>query len=187
MLRLYHVFNVAQCENLKSVPAIAAPVTSAPTTATNAAAEAIVAAMPQRPEIKHGLAKAFYAPSLDYVGMPNRERFETVNAYFQTLFHELTHATGHATRLNRPTLTETAGFGSYPYCKEELVAEMGAAFLCGQANIGEASLENSAAYIQGWLQQLKNDKKLIVQAAAQAQKAADFILGIKREPATPTN
>jgi len=60
--------------------------------------------------------------------MPNRERFETVNAYFQTLFHELTHATGHVSRLNRPTLTETGRFGSNPYCKEELVAEMGVAF-----------------------------------------------------------
>ena len=187
MLRLYHAFNVAQCDSLKNVPAIVAPVPTEPTPATNARAEAIVAAMPQRPEIKHGLAKAFYAPALDYVGMPNPERFETVDTYFQTLFHELTHATGHVSRLNRPTLTETAGFGSNPYCKEELVAEMGAAFLCGQANIGQASFENSAAYIQGWLQQLKNDKKLIVQAAAQAQKAADFILGIKHNPATPTN
>jgi len=90
--------------------------------------------------------------------MPNRERFENVNAYFQPCFTNSPTPTGHVSRLNRPTLTETAGFGSNPYCKEELVAEMGVAFLCGHANIGKANLENSAAYIHGWLQQLKNDK-----------------------------
>jgi antirestriction protein ArdC len=72
--------------------------------------------------------------------------------------------------------TEKADFGSNPYCKEELIAEMGAAFLCGQAEIGERTIDNSAAYLKGWLEQLKSDKTLIVQAAAQAQKAADFIL-----------
>jgi antirestriction protein ArdC len=69
------------------------------------------------------------------------------------------------------------GFGSNPYCKEELIAEMGAAFLCGQAEIAERTIDNSAAYLLGWLEQLRNDRTLIVQAAAQAQKAADFILG----------
>ena len=78
--------------------------------------------------------------------------------------------------LNRSTLKESTGYGSNPYCKEELIAEMGAAFLCGQAEIAECIMENSAAYIQGWLSQLQSDKTLIVQAAAQAQKAADFIL-----------
>jgi len=83
-------------------------------------------------------------------------------------------------------------FGSNPYCKEEVIAEMGAAFLCGQAGIEESTLENSAAYVENWLTQLQNDKKLIVQAAGQAHKAADFILGVKREetpaeqPATTT-
>ena len=109
--------------------------------------------------------------------MPVRERFEREEEYYSTLFHELVHATGHETRLNRATLTEKAGFGSTPYCKEELIAEMGAAFLCGQAEIVERTIDNSAAYLQGWLEQLRSDKTLIVQAAAQAQKAADFILG----------
>ena len=85
-------------------------------------------------------------------------------------------------RLNRPTLTESAGFGSDPYCKEELIAEMGAAFLCGHAGI-ENTIQNSAAYLQNWLEALQNDNKLIVQAAAQAQQAADFILGTKFEDA----
>ena len=109
--------------------------------------------------------------------MPLRERFERAEAYYATIFHELCHASGHESRLNRVTLTEKAGFGSNPYCKEELIAEMGAAFLCGQAEIAERTIDNSAAYLNGWLEQLRNDKTLIVQAAAQAQKAADFILG----------
>ena len=108
--------------------------------------------------------------------MPNRERFENEAGYFATLFHELIHSTGHASRLNRPTVTEAAGFGSNPYCREELVAEMGAAFLCGQAEIAERTIDRSAAYIKGWLGKLQADPMLIVQAAAQAQKAADFIL-----------
>lgn len=181
LLRFYYVFNVAQCDGLKNVPT--------PTAETNAPAEpeAIVAAMPQRPDIKHGMALACYSPRTDTVSMPDRERFESQESYYGTLFHELTHSTGHPSRLNRTTLTEAAGFGSNPYCKEELVAEMGAAFLCGHAGIGETVLENSAAYVQNWLEQLKNDKRLIVQAAAQAQRAADFILGVKYEETAEKN
>jgi antirestriction protein ArdC len=172
LLRFYYVFNVAQCEGLKDAPALTVETPSSKP-------EEIIAAMPQRPEIKHGLAAAFYSPSADTVSIPARTRFENDNGYFDTLFHELVHSTGHTSRLNRSTLTESAGFGSNPYCKEELVAEMGAAFLCGLAGIGETVLENSAAYVQNWLKQLQNDKTLIVQAAAQAQKAADFILNVK--------
>jgi antirestriction protein ArdC len=174
MLRFYYVFNTAQVDGLKNIPATVETPATVSTTA-----EEIVALMPKRPEIKHGLAKAFYSPSADIVAMPDRARFDTEAGYFATLFHELTHASGHKSRLNRQTLTESAGFGSNPYCREELIAEMGAAFLCGQAGIAENILENSAAYVQNWLEQLQNDKKLIVQAAAQAQKAADFILGTK--------
>lgn len=176
MMRFYFVFNVAQCDRLKNIPAPMQTPLNAPTKP-----EEIIAVMPQRPEIKHGMSKAFYSPSADIVAMPDRTQFERDAGYFATLFHELAHATGHASRLNRPTLTESAGFGSNPYCKEELIAEMSAAFLCGHAGIAESILENSAAYVQNWLEQLKNDKKLIVQAAAQAQKAADFILGVKHE------
>ena len=79
--------------------------------------------------------------------------------------------------MNRSTLTEQAGFGSDPYCKEELIDEIGAAFLCGQAEIVERTIDNSAAYVSEWLKRLKDDKKLIIQAAAQAQRAADFVLG----------
>lgn len=137
----------------------------------------IVADMPEPPVIKHGMSLAYYSPLEDCVGMPSRERFQTEDGYHATLFHELVHATGHEKRLKRSTLAETNGFGSDPYCKEELIAEMGSAFLCGHAGIGERTIDGSAAYIKGWLARLKEDKTLIVQAAAQAQKAADYILG----------
>jgi len=170
LLRFYHVFNVSQCDGLKiSAEPVQENVIAKP--------EDIVAQMPQPPILKHGMSHAYYSPKEDCVGLPPRERFERTEGYYATVFHELVHSTGHEKRLKRSTLTEKSGFGSNPYCKEELIAEMGAAFLCGLAEIGERTIDNSAAYLNGWLEQLRNDKTLIVQAAAQAQKAADFILG----------
>ena len=176
MARFYFVFNVSQCDGIKNIPA---PVETPQTKPTKP--DEIIAQMPNRPAIKHSMTQAFYSPREDVIGMPDRERFDSEADYYGTIYHELTHSTGHVSRLNRPTLTESQGFGSDPYCKEELIAEMGAAFLCGQAGIAERTMENSAAYIQNWLEALQNDKKLIVQAAAQAQKAADFILGVNHE------
>jgi len=181
LLRYYYCFNVSQCDGLEkiSAPTIETPL-SPPTRP-----DEIVAFMPNRPEIKHGMRRAFYSPVEDIIALPDRNRFDTEANYHATLFHELIHSTGHKSRLNRPTLTESAGFGSNPYCKEELVAEMGAAFLCGQAGITDSTLENSAAYLKGWLEPLRQDKNLIVQAAAQAQRATDFILGVKHEDSPP--
>ena len=175
LLRLYHVFNVCQCEGLKNVPD--------PDEVNFVATEAaeIVAKMPEPPNIKHGKSHAYYSPIHDLVGMPEPKRFDSEDAYHATLFHELVHATGHEKRLKRQSITERTGFGSDPYCKEELIAELGSAFLCGQAGIVERSIDNSAAYLEGWLKQLKQDRTLIVYAAAQAQKAADFILGRNQE------
>jgi antirestriction protein ArdC len=170
-LRLYHVFNVAQCEGLKNIPA-----EDTNSFAVTEAAE-IVAKMPQPPAIKHGMTHAYYAPRQDTVGMPEVKRFKTEDGYHASLFHELVHATGHERRLKRQSIMERNGFGSDSYCKEELIAELGSAFLCGQACIVERTIDNSAAYLEGWLKRLKEDKTLIVYAAAQAQKAADFILG----------
>ena len=171
LLRLYHVFNIAQCEGLGTRSA-----TEDPPIVPAKPAE-VAANMPQPPALKHGMAKAFYSLSDDIVWMPPRSRFENEDGYFATLFHELVHSSGHEKRLKRQSLLEKGGFGTDPYCREELVAEMGAAFLCGHAEIVDRTIDNSAAYIAGWLKQLKDDKTLIVQAAAQAQKAADFILG----------
>ena len=170
LLRMYFVFNVAQCEGLKNIP-----VEDESSFVATEAAE-IVAKMPQQPAIKHGMTHAYYSPSQDMVGMPEPKRFDTQDAYHATLFHELVHATGHEKRLKRQSITERNGFGSDPYCKEELIAELGSAFLCGHAGIVERTIDGSAAYLNAWLTRLKEDETLIVYAAAQAQKAADFIL-----------
>jgi antirestriction protein ArdC len=171
LLRVYTVFNVAQCEKLKNVP-----VADETAFAVTEAAE-IVAKMPEPPVIKHGMTMAYYAPRQDIVGMPEPKNFKTEDGYHATLFHELVHSTGHEKRLKRQSIMERNGFGSDPYCKEELIAELGSAFLCGQSGIVERTIDSSAAYLENWLKQLKSDKTLIVYAAAQAQKAADFILG----------
>ena len=172
-LRLYHVFNISQCTGLKNIP----PADESAFIQTLPAE--LVSNMPQRPVIKHGMNMASYSPVSDVVNMPDRARFKSEDHYHATLFHELVHATGHEKRLKRASIMERNGYGSDPYAKEELIAEMGSAFLCGYAGIEDRTINSSAAYLEGWLKQLKEDKMLIVQAAAQAQKAADFILGHK--------
>jgi len=176
LLRLYHLFNVAQCDGIEDE---VTPIEGSPSaTIMTERLRQIVADMPQRPPIKHGMTKAFYSPPEDYIGIPAPGRFEREEDYYSALFHEMIHATGHETRLNRATLTDRAGFGTDPYCKEELIAELGATFLCAHAEIAERTIDNSAAYIKAWLERLQEDHTLIVQAAAQAQKAVDFILGV---------
>jgi antirestriction protein ArdC len=134
------------------------------------------------PAIEHGGAKAFWRPITDIVYLPEPTRFMTGEEYYSTLFHELAHSTGHSKRLDRKLDTEPKPFGTPDYGKEELIAEMAAAFLCGHAGIKPIVIENQAAYIQGWLKQLKNDKKLVISAASAAQKAADWVLGERNGP-----
>ena len=172
VLRYYTVFNVAQCEGVEA-PTIAVPEREHEPLQ---AAEALVGAMPTPPGIVRGYVSAAYSPRTDIVRMPKPERFETAEAFYSTLFHELTHSTGHTSRLDRKGITETVEYGSRTYSQEELVAEMGSAFLCGETGILDTRIDQSAAYIDGWLRSLRNDRKLVVTAAAQAQKAADYIL-----------
>ena len=103
------------------------------------------------------------------------------SVFFGCAYHELVHATGHKSRLHRPGVVDVVKFGGHAYSQEELVAEMGAAFLCAVAGIEQVTLDNSAAYIDGWRKVIGDDPKLVVQAAAQAQKASDFILGRRFE------
>ncbi|MFY0762172.1 zincin-like metallopeptidase domain-containing protein [Metabacillus dongyingensis] len=104
--------------------------------------------------------------------------FKVPEEYYCTLFHEMVHSTGHNSRLTRPGITtQGVAFGDEVYSKEELIAEMGAAMLCGVAGIDNSTIENSASYIASWIRALKNDNRLVLQAAAQAQKASDYILG----------
>lgn len=109
--------------------------------------------------------------------MPRIEQFESAEAYYATFFHELTHATGHASRLGREEIINPKAFRSKPYSKEELVAEMGASFLCSSVQIDyDKIVENSASYLAGWLKVLQEDSKFIFKVASDAQKAADYIL-----------
>jgi len=176
MLRYYNVFNMEQVEGIELPPSTE---TTSNAFAPIERAEQIIAGMPMCPEIKYGGGQPAYHPLLDYVSMPVREAFESPEEFYGTLYHELSHATGHQKRVGRKGITEPSYFGSHEYSKCELVAEMGAAFLCGHAGIEQGTIVNSAAYIRGWLKALKNDKMLLVHAAAQAQKAADYILNRK--------
>lgn len=143
--------------------------------------ESIISGMPNPPLIRHAGDQAYYQKASDQVTMPSKNLFIKDEAYYTTIFHELAHSTGHEKRLNRKELTDHDGFGGENYSKEELTAEFTAAFLCGITGIQSETINNSTAYIQGWLKALKEDKKLLLNAASQAQKAADYILGVKLE------
>lgn len=120
---------------------------------------------------------AYYSPARDLIHIPSIKQYEELSEYYSTLLHEAVHSTGHSTRLNRAGL-QNVSFGSAVYSKEELIAEIGSACLLSDLGIEtDRSMTNSAAYIQGWLHALKNDRKLVVMAAAQAQKAAEYICG----------
>ena len=172
----YTVFNVEQCDGL-TLPESEQP-TSAPEIDADETCEAIVDGWANRPalylmsETEH---RAYYRPGTDSVHMPARSRFVDAPHYYSTFFHELVHSTGHESRLNR---TFGDRFGDELYSREELVAEMGAAFLCAIAGIAnEHTDRNTTAYIQNWIAKLEEDNRLIIHAAANAQRAVDLILG----------
>lgn len=174
-IKYYTVFNVCQCDG---VEAPASPGSVGKPFDPIAQCEALVAGMPNPPRLVHQEQRAYYRPATDLVNMPRPESFEAAEEYYSTLYHELTHATGHPSRLDRPTIVDIAPFGSANYSREELVAEMGAAMLCGVAGIENRTIDNSAAYLAGWLGRLRGDNRLVVQAAAQAQRAADYVRGV---------
>src|SRR5216683_2343752 len=176
LLRYYRVFNLEQCELPQSV------LDKLPKMETHEhdpieTAERIIAAMPNRPEIQYTGSKAFYSSITDRITLPPRELFASAEEYYATALHETVHSTGSQKRLARQGICESASFGSAVYSKEELCAEMGAAYLCAEAGISTAVIENQAAYVAGWLNKLRDDRKLLIHAAAQAQHAADYILG----------
>ena len=119
--------------------------------------------------------RAFYRPATDEVVLPIRKQFISTAEYYSTVFHELTHSTGHPKRLNR--LSKPSFFGTEDYSKEELVAEIGAAALVNHVGLEtSSSLRNNAAYLQNWLKVLRDDKRFIVSAAGRAEKAVNLIL-----------
>lgn len=130
--------------------------------------------------------EAFYSPVRDYIEVPCKEQYTDVNEFYSTLFHEMVHSTGHKDRLKRldPTV-KLASFGSEDYSKEELVAEIGSAFLMNHVGIESVkTLKNSVGYIQSWLKVLKNDNKFIVSASGKAEKAMKYIIGTETSETT---
>ena len=168
-MKHYTVFNASQCDGMPEREAASEPV------AQIVEAEHIVKRMPRAPKIVDG-SRACYIPSQDLVNMPPKTaHWTSASAYYDTLFHELTHSTGHETRLERDL---GGNFGGEKYAKEELVAEIGAQFLCQSSGINRAEIEeNAVAYCQNWSKVLKNDPKMIFYAAAKAQAAHDYIMG----------
>ena len=174
-LRYYNVFHIDQCEGLKSRHTAPFPGTADP----DAAAEAIIRDYLEREQVKLTVTegdRAFYRPAEDAITVPAMRQYAQTAEYYSTVFHEMTHSTGHVSRLDR--LSKVACFGSEEYSKEELIAEIGAAALVNHAGLEtESSFRNSTAYMQNWLQVLKSDKRFIVGAAGKAEKAVNLILG----------
>jgi antirestriction protein ArdC len=185
-LRQYSVFNVSQVDGLDLPEDLASmPVVDLDGAEEFDLAEQIATNMPNRPEIKHGFSRACYSPSQDIIMMPERSTFTGGSEYFSVLFHEMGHSVDHESRLNRKNTGDISHYGDAIYSKNELVAEFTSAFLCAEAGISQSVITNQAAYIQGWLKALKNDNKLLISAAALAQKAANFIMN-RTEPETVT-
>ena len=180
MIRHYRVFNSEQCDGVNA-PVVESTEQAGREAKSIKSAEMIVRGY-QGPTIRHTGMQPRYRPSTDEVFIPEQKQFTSDEEYYSTLFHELVHSTGHSSRLDRGLDTELQPFGSADYSREELTAEMGAAFLCNHAGIFPTVLDNSAAYIKGWLSCLKSDKKAVVQSAGAAQKAADLILGVSYAP-----
>ena len=186
VLRYFQVFHIDDCDGI--APKWADKLPTAPAE-PDAAADAALLAYIDREHITLEQTisdRAYYSPVEDLIHLPIREQFDATAEYYSTAFHEATHSTGHATRLNR--FNESAGFaafGSESYSKEELVAEIGAASILHTLGLETpSSFNNSAAYIQSWLTALRNDKRMIVSAAARAEKAVKRILDIHDEPAS---
>lgn len=178
ILKQYHVFNVEQCEGL-SLPPIHKRGWSKAERIDRA--EDLVRQVRDPPRIQERGSSAWYRVSEDLVQVPPLPAFRTPDAFYGTLFHELTHATGHERRLNRASVTGEVQFGSPCYSREELTAELGSAFLCAVAGLDNSLIENSASYIQSWMSALRSDKRALVVAASRAQKAADYLLGVTHD------
>ena len=174
-LKYYNVFHVDQCEGITAKHVAKMPEVAE----ADAEAETIIADYVAREgvtiENQEGNA-AFYAPALDKIVLPLMKQFAETAEYYSTAFHEMVHSTGHMKRLAR--IDSPANFGSESYSKEELIAELGASALVHHCGLETSeSFRNSAAYLQNWLQVLKNDKRFIVSAAGKAEKAFNYILG----------
>lgn len=175
LLKYFNIYNIANIEGIEfNIPEVQLKENK-----QIEKFESIIKDMPNRPEIQFNNAnEAYYNPILDYINMPDIKQFETSEEYYVTLFHELVHSSGYKSRLNRKGITQAHQFASIPYSEEEIIAEMGAAFLSAEVGINyDAVVENNAAYLQGWLNKLKADKRFIFKVSGQVQQATRYILG----------
>ena len=176
MLRYYNVFHISQVEGVKPLTQDQLNNEVEPIEE----AEKIITDYVTREHINFtecASNEAYYSPSQDKVVVPLKEQYKVINEYYSTTFHELTHSTGHKNRLDRLQTGSVAAFGGEEYSKEELVAEIGSASLMNLLGIETIkTFRNSTAYIQNWLQVLKNDNKFIVSASSKAEKAVNYIL-----------
>ena len=171
-LKRYTVFNAEQIDGIEaSYPAPAPIIIATNPDERDAELDALFGCVPVT--LRHQGSQPYYQPSGDHVVMPEFADFHTSDDYYSTLAHELCHATGHVDRLARPSLISTK---REDYAREELVAELGAAFISGAIGIKLHDRQDHAAYLANWLQALRNDKRAIFTAATQAQAAADWLL-----------
>lgn len=173
VMRYYNVFNLEQVDGIDWQHLV-------PQIDPRDAAD-ILERYSDAPKVAHSEeGRAYYRAVDDYLHMPLPAMFPVKERYYQTLYHELVHSTGHKLRLNRAELNNTDSFGSSTYAREELTAEIGSCFLCAETGI-EPDIENSAAYLQSWMQRLEADPELIVKACSRAEKATRWILGNEEE------
>jgi antirestriction protein ArdC len=171
--RCYDVYNVEQTEGLERFIPTKQPQQFTPVQA----AEQIIRKMPHPPKIKTNPMEAVYYLLADTISVPPAQSFGSPEEYYSTLLHELAHATGHGSRLNRPSLYCTDQWAGHRYSYEELVAEMSAAMLCGLAGIAPKTIANSAAYIASWLKFLQGNPNYVIAAGGAAQVACRYIRG----------
>lgn len=172
LLRYYRVWNSEQCEGIEI------PKQEVREHKPIEEGEAVWNGYAGKPDLKHGGARACYVKALDRIEMPKPESFYSGEEYYSTLFHEAVHSTGHDSRLKRLDKREDGMGWHEDYSREELVAEMGAAYLANLCGIANAkTMENAAAYIQHWRNAIAKDNRLVVMAASKAQKAVDWITG----------
>jgi len=177
LLRYYNVFNLEQVELPDEI--LKKRITTSSTNLKLIPAETIIQGYPKPPAIVHNnfIPNPRYMPKIDRVELQSISNFNTSDDYYASLYHELVHSTGATERLNRKGITDPIQFGSERYSKEELIAEIGASFLCSMSGV-ENTIDNQASYIQNWLHALNNDSRMVLIAASQAQKACDFILNV---------
>jgi len=179
LLRYYTVFNVDQCNLPEKVLAkINVNKRTESEIGTIEKAEKICA--DYKIKVEHGGDRAYFDKKNDLIQLPEKTRYESDDEYYMTRFHEMIHSTGVKEKLDRESIVDASYFGDNNYSKEELIAEMGACFLAAESGINLENtkmFDNTASYLSGWMKKIKDDPKLLVQAAGKAQKAVDFILG----------